>query len=72
MKTEKYEHHGVTVSVISELKGKHRQHCLCYSCAHFRPGQLNNCPIAQTVFETCKMYDLVTPVYECHEYKAAE
>jgi hypothetical protein len=36
---EKYVHHEAEVSVDSELKGKHRQHCLCFQCDHFKPGQ---------------------------------
>ena len=32
----KYEHHGTEVSVKSELKGKHREHCLCFQdCKYF-------------------------------------
>ena len=33
---ERYEHHGTDVAVQSELKGKHREHCLCYQdCDRF-------------------------------------
>jgi hypothetical protein len=30
-----YEHHGHNVAVRSDLKGKHREHCLCYRCSKF-------------------------------------
>lgn len=32
---EKYIHHGKEVFVDSELKGKHKQHCLCWKCGKF-------------------------------------
>jgi hypothetical protein len=37
MNIEKYEHHQGVVSVRSDLKGKHRDHCLCYHCEKFKP-----------------------------------
>lgn len=64
-----YQHHGERpVFVDEDLKGKHRDHCLCYSCDRFQPGTADHCPIAQRVYETCVAFDLVTPVYECPEY----
>jgi len=65
MAFEQYEHHGATVWVDSELKGQHRSHCLCFKCGKFKPGTPENCAIAQRVYETCVLCDLVTPVYEC-------
>jgi hypothetical protein len=69
MKTEKYIHHGVEVSVISELKGKHRQMCLCYACRFFKPGQPDNCDIAEANYAVCVKYNVVTPVWECPKYE---
>ena len=67
---EKYIHHGTEVSVISEIKGLHRNHCLCYrSCKHFKPGKDDNCEIANANYQLCLRYDLVTPVYECPKYQ---
>lgn len=68
MAIERYVHHGREVAVDSELKGKHRSHCLCYVCDRFKPGTPANCPIAQRVYETCVEHDLVTPVYECPDF----
>lgn len=64
-----YAHHGAMVRVHADLKGKHRQHSLCYQCQLFKPDTLNNCHIAQAVFENCKKYNLTTPVWECPEFK---
>lgn len=67
---EKYNHHGKDVWVDSELKGKHREHCLCHSCEKLDvTNREKNCPIANAVFKNCVDFDLVTPVYECPEFK---
>ncbi len=63
-----YEHHGTTVWVDASLKGKHREHCLCFACEKFRPGTPENCPIAQATFENCVKFNTTTPVFECPEF----
>jgi hypothetical protein len=73
MSIEKYNHHGLEVSVDSELKGKHRDHCLCYKCEFFKPEDRgNNCEIANQLYKLCVMFYLVTPVYECPAFKMKE
>lgn len=76
MKNEKkiveyYKHHGEkSVAVFSEVKGKHREHCLCYECEKMKKGGAEGqCEIAQAVYDNCVKYDLVSPVYECPEFK---
>ena len=65
-KIEKYEHHGVVVSVMKSVKGKHREHCLCFSCENFHPGAPEtNCPIANLNYAVCLAHNVVLPVYEC-------
>jgi hypothetical protein len=67
---EKYEHHGVEVSVESKNKGQHRQNCLCfYPCAKFKPDTAENCPIAKDVFAICVRHHITTPVFECPEFE---
>ena len=68
----KYEHHGEVVSVDEELKGKHRDHCLCWKCGQFYPGEDQNCLIASRLFSICVEFNLVTPVYECPYFTAKE
>jgi len=72
---EWYKHHGNTVAVFSNLKGKHRDHCLCFECSKFSganlpgPGEKKkNCPIAQDTYDNCVKHGLVTPVYECPQF----
>jgi hypothetical protein len=72
MTVSRYVHHGAEVSVIDEVKGKHRDHCLCFTCAKFVPGLPTNCAISQALYENCIKFNLVTPVYECPVYEAAQ
>lgn len=62
----KYEHHGNLVFVDENLKGKHREHCLCFRCLKFKPDNRDmNCPIANLLYANCQLNKLVTPVWEC-------
>jgi hypothetical protein len=67
MKLVEYEHHGTMVKVQDELKGKHREYCLCFSqnCKRLKIGQPDNCPIAQALYKNCVEFNVVTPVWEC-------
>jgi hypothetical protein len=56
------------VWVRSDLKGKHRSFCLCYSCDKFKPGDDRNCVIAEETFANCLKYGITTPVFECPEF----
>ncbi len=67
---EWYEHHGTKVAVEDYLKGKHHDHCLCWICENFNPfDRSKNCPIANKLFDLCVEHHLVTPVYECPEFR---
>lgn len=65
----KYKHHHRTVSVYEELKGKHRAHCLCYDCRYFKPGEADNCIIAQKLYTFDIEHGVTTPVWECEVFK---
>ena len=65
---EKYEHfgNGIEQWVKSDLKGKHRDHCLCWNCVNFDPDDHeNNCNIARSVYALCVEFNMVIPVWEC-------
>ena len=65
-----YEHHGGEVFVREDLKGRHREHCLCMTCGLLVPGDREkNCPIAQAVFDNCVKYNITTPMWECPKYQ---
>ena len=66
---EEYMHHGKFVSVRRGLKGKHREHCLCWECGDFFPDDRDiNCPIANLVYALCVAENLVLPVWECPNF----
>ena len=67
-----YKHHGVAVAVDEDLKGKHRDHCLCYRCANFYPGEPVNCDLAEQNFLACSINSMAMPVFECSEFDAKE
>lgn len=67
----RYKHHGVMVWVRTDLKGLHREHCLCYSCDHFHPNTPENCPLAQEIYEMCKREGMTLPVWECLRFDEA-
>lgn len=65
----RYKHHGKEVTVRTDLKGTHRQHCLCYDCENLKVGESDNCEIAQAVYTNCVEFDIVTPIFECPRFK---
>ena len=66
---EQYTHHGERVWVRKDLKGKHREHCLCHDCDHFRPDDRDNCcSVATLLYMVCKLQGIVTPVWECPSF----
>lgn len=69
-KIEQYEHNGNMVSVKSNLKGKHNDHCICFSnCDKFYPDNLNkNCKIANILASIDKNFGIITPIWECPDY----
>lgn len=71
-KYTRYWHHGERVWVRKDLKGRHREHCLCYSCFFFYPDQPGNCHIAESVHHLCKAFDLTLPVWECPMFREKE
>lgn len=67
---QEYEHHGETVWVRKDLKGKHKEHCLCFSCDKFSPGTPEgNCPIANLNYAVCIAHNVTLPVWECPKFE---
>lgn len=72
-KVERYQHHGREVAVMSHVKGRHREMCLCMNgCDFFKPGESENCPIAQANYDLCRLHGLVAPVMECPRFRVAD
>ncbi len=65
-----YRRFGVDVHVMGHLKGRHAEHCLCWTCVVFNPDTPEkNCPIAQELFEFDKRHHVTTPVWECPKFE---
>jgi hypothetical protein len=64
----KYKHHGVEVYVDEYLQGTHRENCLCFRCARFKPNTPENCDFAEQNYRACKIKDMVMPVFECKHF----
>jgi hypothetical protein len=73
MEFVQYKHHGKKVFVREELKGHHKEFCLCYRCKTFEEfDPSKNCPTANMVYAMCVKYNLVLPVWECPKFKEKE
>ncbi len=67
-----YEHHGQKVYVWENLKGEHRDVCLCYSCDVWKPEDEKKCEIAQANYDNCVKFGTVQPVLECPAFRLSE
>ncbi len=68
-----YVHHGAYVFVDEDLKGKHREHCLCWRCGQFLPDDHKlNCKLANLNFANCELNNMVLPVYECPDFELSK
>jgi hypothetical protein len=65
---EQYDHGWGPVWVRKGAHGKHRERCLCYDCALFKPNQSGNCERAQASYEFCVKWDCVTQMWECPDF----
>ena len=66
----RYDHYGSNVWVREDLKGKHREHCLCWSCGKFKPlSRDDNCPKANILYAYCVNLEMTTPVWECVDFE---
>jgi hypothetical protein len=65
----KYGHHKTRNSVRKNLKGKHKEYNLCWSCDYFHPQTKMNCEISQDHYKFCIKNNVVSPVFECPKFK---
>jgi len=64
-----YKHFNELVAVRGDLKGRHREYCLCNRCGRFFPDDKEmNCPVAEMLFAIDRFCHLVTPVWECPQF----
>jgi len=65
----KYTHHDQEVFVREDLKGKHRNVCLCFSCDRFKQDAPERCKIAFALYNFVVEKRIVAPVWECPEFQ---
>ena len=69
----KYRHHGHPVWVRKDLRGEHRNHCLCFECEYFNPDDReDNCHLANVFFALDVLLHMTTPVWECPTFRPKE
>jgi hypothetical protein len=65
-----YEHHGKMVWVRKDLKGKHRDYCLCFNCKKLNLEiRKKNCTDANKLYDYCVKNNKTTPVFECEIFE---
>ena len=70
---EFYNHHGAPTAVQTHLKGRHREHCLCYSCDRLCLSNWEeNCFKANILYRICVALKLTIPVWECEDWQPRE
>jgi len=67
-----YVHHGKTMYVRQDLKGHHKDYCLCYSCEKMTPGKPDHCLVAQGLYDYDCKHGVTTPVFECSLFVATK
>jgi len=66
---ETYTHHGAQVAVRSDLKGQHRDYCLCHRCLRLNlDDPARKCKKANLLYAFCVAFDMTTPVWECPDF----
>ena len=65
----RYIHHGFNVAVDEDLKGRHRECCLCFRCGLFKPNTSENCDLAEQNYRACKINGMTMPVFECPKFE---
>jgi hypothetical protein len=46
-----------------------RTECLCLNCGLMKPGQLDNCPVAQSLYQICVRENLALVITRCPLWK---
>ena len=62
-------HHEERVWVNPTTESLRRDECLCLNCERLRPGEDDNCPMAQEFFEICKSFSVALMVTRCCEFE---
>ncbi len=57
--------------VRTDLDGRHKEHCMCWDCASFKPEREDKgCAVIQQVLGLAAKENIVLPVWECARFLA--
>jgi hypothetical protein len=62
-------HYGHEVWVNPTTESLRRSECLCLNCGNLKPGQPDNCHIAQTFYQVCVQNNVALAVTRCPLWK---
>ena len=66
---KKETHYGKEVYVNPTTESMRKEECLCLNCGCLKPGQPDNCPIAQSFYEICVEKNIALIVTRCPLWK---
>lgn len=65
----KETHYGQEVWVNPTTESIRKEECLCLNCGNLKPGQPDNCPIAQSFYEICVKKNVAMAITRCPIWK---
>lgn len=66
---KKEMHYGKEVWVNPTTESLRRSECLCLNCDNLKPGQSDNCHIAQSLYQICVTENIALAVTRCPLFK---
>lgn len=66
---KKEAHYGQKVWVNPITEALRKSECLCLNCGNLKPGQPDNCPIAQLFYEICVTNNVAIATTRCFIWK---
>lgn len=66
------EHYGHDVWVNPTTEALRRSECLCLNCDNLKPGQPDNCQIAQQLYQVCVSENVALTITRCPIWKPKE
>lgn len=63
------EKYGALVKVNTYTDKMRRNECMCLYCTNLKPGQPDNCPAAQKMYDIAVQYDCAMMMTRCKNYE---
>ena len=67
-KPVKVERYGQEVWETPAMDMLRKEHCMCLNCARMKPGEKENCKIAQKFYKICKKYGNAFMLTRCNSW----